>query len=63
MMIKQEKFRKEFDRLNFVFETSHLNLPKGQADADTLLEQEDAYIKAQSEQLGADLNDIHSILF
>ena len=39
MMIKQEKFRNESGKLNFVFETAHLDLPKGHADTDSLLEQ------------------------
>jgi hypothetical protein len=39
MMLKQEKFRKEFDKYAFTFETNHLNIPKGHSDTDTLFEQ------------------------
>lgn len=45
MLAKQEKFKKEFDRYNFVYETQHLNLPKGKVENESFLDFSDPKIE------------------
>lgn len=40
-MQKQEKFTKEFEKLNFQFDSAALHIPKGSSDNEEIMEEED----------------------
>lgn len=61
-MQKQEKFAKEFERLNFQFDSPSLHLPRGSADNEEIIEEEDKKIKEAHLDLGNDLEKIHEII-
>ena len=59
----QEKFRQMFGTINFKFEGTHLQMPKGDPSNEELLEQVDGEAKNEYEQMGNDLNQIFDILY
>ena len=63
MMIKQERFRKEFEKFKFQFDSHNLDLPRGKAENERELEESDPLMKSQFDMLGGDLLDIANILF
>lgn len=63
MMLKQEKFAKEFERLNFQFESQALHIPKGSQNSDEILEEEeDAQLGKEHQTLGHELDRIHNLI-
>eukprot|EP00347_Sterkiella_histriomuscorum_P011387 403372652 len=62
MMIKQEKFGKEFERLNFQFDSQALHIPKGSQQSDEILEEEDQQLGKEHMMLGGELDRIHQLM-
>jgi hypothetical protein len=62
LMQKQEKFSKEFERLNFQFDSHSLHLPKGKADNEEIMEEEDRTIDEMHTTLGSEIDRIHDLI-
>ena len=63
LMQKQEKFAKEFEKLaNFQFDSHGLRLPRGRAENEEIIEEEDASVQELHARLGADMDRIHEAL-
>jgi hypothetical protein len=58
---KQEKFRKEFERLPFEYDPVTLKMPKG-GDNISHLEKNDDAMKTEGEEMGRDLEEIFNLL-
>lgn len=64
MQAKQERFEREFARLQFTFDAASLHLPTTSASSndDALLEEEATGMGREADELGAALGDIYDIL-
>jgi hypothetical protein len=62
LMHKQEKFRKEFEKMPFNFEGQSLHMPKGDASNEEILEEEDRTIEEEHVSLGKDIEKIFDVL-
>jgi hypothetical protein len=62
MIQKQEKFSKEFEKLQFNFESHQLHLPKASHNSDEIIEEADADLGNAHIHLGNDLDRIHEII-
>lgn len=63
LMQKQEKFAKEFEKLaSFQFDSHGLRLPRGRAENEEIIEEEDASVQELHARLGADMDKIHEVL-
>ena len=63
MMAKQDKFKKEFEKFKFQFETPNNQIPTGKADNEQLLGSMDKDLRQMNEDVGQDLTDIYNIIF
>mmetsp|Transcript_40776 Transcript_40776/g.30027 ORF Transcript_40776/g.30027 Transcript_40776/m.30027 type:complete len:82 (+) Transcript_40776:629-874(+) len=63
MRIKQEMFRKEFEKFNFTFETSTLDLPapSGRNEEDLFNMEDEEFLRQQAD-LGGDLEGLYTQL-
>ena len=61
-MMKQEKFRKDFEKTTFQFECHSLVMPKGAASNEDFLEVEDQMMSKHFLTLGTDMQDINDII-
>lgn len=50
-----DRFKKEFSKQNFVFETKNLDIPKGSEATEFLIDFEDPKVDAEFAQLDSDL--------
>ena len=63
LMAKTEKYKREFEKSGFVFETSALKMPAGnEMNEDLLDEQSEENFKGAFDKLGHDLEEINNIL-
>mmetsp|Transcript_35837 Transcript_35837/g.34873 ORF Transcript_35837/g.34873 Transcript_35837/m.34873 type:complete len:82 (-) Transcript_35837:45-290(-) len=63
MRVKQDKFRKEFEKFNFTFDTMNLDMPSGSTkNEDDLFNMADETFEQQKEALGTDLVDLFNTI-
>ena len=63
MRVKQDKFRKEFEKFNFTFDTMNLDMPSASTkNEDDLFNMADETFEQQKEALGTDLADLFSTI-
>ena len=59
---KQQKFRKEFEKLNFQFDSQQLNKPKGSEMNEELLQQTDEDLAEEAVKLSRELQMVNDII-
>lgn len=52
MRMKQDRFKKEFEKLNFAFETQNLDMPKGSHNNEEYINEVDEDFEKERDMLG-----------
>ena len=59
---KMDRFKKEFTKTNFVFETKNLDIPKGNEMTEMMIDYEDPNIEEEFKMLDNDVSEINNII-